>query len=83
MVKCFFVSFSYALYYADVFLQMCLPSLISLVVGILMGHGLASGGRWLRVAALRAGLLVGSTILLMFARIKVMGAQLPVFTRYG
>ncbi|XP_074660010.1 protein O-mannosyl-transferase TMTC3-like isoform X2 [Tubulanus polymorphus] len=37
---------------------------------------------WLREAVIRAGFLVGSTIFLLFARIKVMGAQLPVFTRF-
>jgi hypothetical protein len=30
----------------------------------------------------RAGFLVFSTLFLLFTRIKIMGAQLPVFTKY-
>ncbi len=37
---------------------------------------------WLRDAAVRIGFLVSTTMFLMVARIKVMGAQLPVFTRF-
>ena len=36
---------------------------------------------WLRAAVLRIVFLVGSTTFLLFARIKVMGAKLPVFTK--
>ena len=36
---------------------------------------------WLRTSVVRAGFLVFSTLFLLFARIKVMGAQLPVFTK--
>lgn len=36
---------------------------------------------WLKKAVLRVLVLIGSTVFLMVARIKVMGAQLPVFTR--
>ena len=35
---------------------------------------------WLQSAVLRAGVLVVTTMLLLVARIKIMGAQLPVFT---
>ncbi|XP_062603708.1 protein O-mannosyl-transferase TMTC3-like isoform X2 [Saccostrea cucullata] len=37
---------------------------------------------WLRNSIVRAIFLVGTTVCLLMARIKVMGAQLPVFTRY-
>ena len=37
---------------------------------------------WLRNSVVRAVFLVGTTVFLLLARIKVMGAQLPVFTRY-
>ncbi|XP_046581370.1 protein O-mannosyl-transferase TMTC3-like isoform X2 [Haliotis rubra] len=38
--------------------------------------------RWLSMSVVRMVFLVGSTLLMLFARIKVMGAQLPVFTRF-
>lgn len=37
---------------------------------------------WLKNSIVRAIFLVGTTVFLLMARIKVMGAQLPVFTRY-
>ncbi|ESO89299.1 hypothetical protein LOTGIDRAFT_210330 [Lottia gigantea] len=37
---------------------------------------------WMKTSIIRAGFLVSSTLLLLFARIKVMGAQLPVFTNF-
>ncbi|XP_060080466.1 protein O-mannosyl-transferase TMTC3-like isoform X2 [Ylistrum balloti] len=37
---------------------------------------------WLKNSIIRAGFLVGTTLFLLFARIKVMGAQLPVFTNF-
>ncbi|XP_071112558.1 protein O-mannosyl-transferase TMTC3-like isoform X2 [Haliotis cracherodii] len=37
---------------------------------------------WLSTSVVRMVFLVGSTLLMLFARIKVMGAQLPVFTRF-
>ncbi|XP_050391330.1 protein O-mannosyl-transferase TMTC3 isoform X1 [Patella vulgata] len=37
---------------------------------------------WLRTSISRAGFLVSGTLMLLFARIKVMGAQLPVFTKF-
>ncbi|OWF55836.1 Transmembrane and TPR repeat-containing protein 3 [Mizuhopecten yessoensis] len=37
---------------------------------------------WLRNSIVRAAFLVGTTLFLLFARIKVMGAQLPVFTNF-
>lgn len=36
---------------------------------------------WLKNSIVRAIFLVGTTVFLLLARIKVMGAQLPVFTR--
>uniref|UniRef100_A0A2C9JN75 dolichyl-phosphate-mannose--protein mannosyltransferase n=1 Tax=Biomphalaria glabrata TaxID=6526 RepID=A0A2C9JN75_BIOGL len=38
--------------------------------------------QWLITSLARAGFLVFSTTFLLFARIKVMGAQLPVFTNF-
>ncbi|CAL1546804.1 unnamed protein product [Lymnaea stagnalis] len=37
---------------------------------------------WLKTSLIRGGFLVFSTTFLLFARIKVMGAQLPVFTNF-
>lgn len=37
---------------------------------------------WLKNSVIRCGFLVGTTLFLLFARIKVMGAQLPVFTAF-
>ncbi|GFR59874.1 transmembrane and TPR repeat-containing protein 3 [Elysia marginata] len=37
---------------------------------------------WLKTSIVRGGFLVFSTTFLLFARIKVMGAQLPVFTNF-
>uniref|UniRef100_A0A0B6ZUP8 dolichyl-phosphate-mannose--protein mannosyltransferase n=1 Tax=Arion vulgaris TaxID=1028688 RepID=A0A0B6ZUP8_9EUPU len=37
---------------------------------------------WLRTSVVRGGFLVLSTLFLLVARIKVMGAQLPVFTNF-
>nr|XP_022287196.1 transmembrane and TPR repeat-containing protein 3-like isoform X2 [Crassostrea virginica] len=37
---------------------------------------------WLKNSVVRAVFLVGTTVFLLLARIKVMGAQLPIFTRY-
>ncbi|CAI9741904.1 protein O-mannosyl-transferase TMTC3 [Octopus vulgaris] len=36
---------------------------------------------WLRTSVLRGTFLVGSTLFLLLARIKIMGAELPVFTK--
>lgn len=38
--------------------------------------------KWLQGSIVRSVVLVGSTLFLLIARIKVMGAQLPVFTRF-
>ncbi|XP_013772946.1 transmembrane and TPR repeat-containing protein CG4050-like [Limulus polyphemus] len=37
---------------------------------------------WLREAVIRLVILVGSALLLLVGRVKVMGAQLPVFTKF-
>ncbi|XP_052833233.1 protein O-mannosyl-transferase TMTC3 isoform X2 [Octopus bimaculoides] len=37
---------------------------------------------WLRTSVLRGTFLVGSTLFLLLARIKIMGAELPVFTKF-
>ncbi|KAH9508650.1 Protein O-mannosyl-transferase tmtc3 [Bulinus truncatus] len=54
------------------------------LVGILRGllSQKSSIPDWLKTSLLRAGFLVFSTTFLLFARIKVMGAQLPVFTTF-
>lgn len=51
------------------------------VVGSFL-RGKPSIPHWLRNSVIRAGFLVGTTLFLLFARIKVMGAQLPVFTNF-
>lgn len=66
-------------FYRVVFCEVCVVTLFDLVKSLLKGQ--LTKVAWLRVAALRSGFLVASTILLMIGRIKVMGAQLPVFTR--
>ncbi|XP_060558909.1 protein O-mannosyl-transferase TMTC3-like [Ruditapes philippinarum] len=38
--------------------------------------------KWLQGSIIRSVVLVGSTLFLLIARIKVMGAQLPVFTKF-
>ncbi|XP_012940074.1 protein O-mannosyl-transferase TMTC3 [Aplysia californica] len=48
--------------------------------GLLSGKG--SLPNWLKTSIVRAGFLVFGTTFLLFARIKVMGAQLPVFTNF-
>ena len=60
--------------------QMTSLDIIDILRTLLHGKPYSLG--WLRDAVIRAGILVGSTMLLLMARIKVMGAQLPVFTRY-
>ncbi|XP_041352058.1 protein O-mannosyl-transferase TMTC3-like [Gigantopelta aegis] len=54
--------------------------LLDFIKGIFLGkpHTLP----WLKTSVIRAGFLVGSTLFLLFARIKVMGAQLPHFTTF-
>lgn len=64
-----------------VFCKVCVVTLLDLAKSLMKGQ--LTNAAWLRVAALRSGFLVASTILLMIGRIKVMGAQLPVFTRYS
>ena len=59
--------------------QMTLRSLLDILLSIVRGKPDFPG--WLRDAVLRAGLLSVSTVLLLAARVNVMGAQLPVFTR--
>ncbi|GFO13852.1 heterogeneous nuclear ribonucleoprotein q, partial [Plakobranchus ocellatus] len=44
--------------------------------------GKAGLPKWLKTSIMRGGFLVFSTTFLLFARIKVMGAQLPVFTNF-
>ncbi|RUS90441.1 hypothetical protein EGW08_001782 [Elysia chlorotica] len=44
--------------------------------------GKAGLPKWLKTSIVRGGFLVFSTTFLLFARIKVMGAQLPVFTNF-
>lgn len=45
-------------------------------------HGRPVLPSWFRDSLIRCIFLVGTTLFLLFARIKVMGAQLPVFTRF-
>ncbi|XP_059169827.1 protein O-mannosyl-transferase TMTC3-like isoform X2 [Physella acuta] len=61
--------------------QRCtVQDLWSIFQGILRGKsGIPS---WLKTSLFRGGFLVFSTTFLLFARIKVMGAQLPVFTNF-
>ena len=58
---------------------MNVPDVLVLALNIIKGR--VAIPRWLKLAILRAGFLVVTTILLLVSRIKVMGAQLPVFTR--
>ncbi|XP_064602710.1 protein O-mannosyl-transferase TMTC3-like [Liolophura sinensis] len=60
--------------------QMTLGDILDVLRGFARGKPYFPG--WLRNSTLRAGFLVCSTLLLLFARIKVMGAQLPIFTRF-
>lgn len=60
--------------------QMTLGDILDVLKGFVRGKPYFPG--WLRNSTIRAGFLVCSTLLLLFARIKVMGAQLPIFTRY-
>ena len=53
--------------------------MVTLLGGLLRGK--PQFPRWLWEAVARAAVLVCGTVLLMAARVKVMGAQLPVFTR--
>ncbi|XP_076445747.1 protein O-mannosyl-transferase TMTC3-like [Babylonia areolata] len=56
------------------------PELLSIVTGLVQGKPRFPG--WLKTSIVRAGFLVFSTLFLLFARIKIMGAQLPVFTKF-
>ncbi|XP_013421827.1 transmembrane and TPR repeat-containing protein 3 [Lingula anatina] len=60
--------------------RMTLSQILYILSSIL--HGKPVFPPWLRAATLRACFLVGGTLFLLIARIKVMGAQLPVFTRF-
>ncbi|KAL5009556.1 hypothetical protein ScPMuIL_011861 [Solemya velum] len=54
--------------------------LMNIITSFLRGKPVTPN--WLRGSLVRTGFLVGSTLFLLFARIKVMGAQLPVFTNF-
>ncbi|KAH3739013.1 protein O-mannosyl-transferase TMTC3-like isoform X2 [Dreissena polymorpha] len=52
----------------------------SILLGIMQGKPALP--EWLWGSIIRSAVLVGSTLFLLVARIKVMGAQLPVFTKF-
>ena len=60
--------------------QKSVPELLQ-IAGTLM-RGKLRLPEWLRGAVTRMIVLTGGTTVLLMARIKVMGAQLPVFTRW-
>ena len=62
-----------------ILLQLTLPQL--LVLARRLVHGKMALPGWVWDAACRASFLVVTTVCLLLARIKVMGAQLPVFTK--
>lgn len=63
------------------FPQMTVADLLSHMHSVLKGKPQLPA--WLWQAALRAAVLVCGTLMLLMARVKVMGAQLPIFTRYA
>ena len=60
-------------------MQATFPELLSILGSFIQGKPRVPS--WLRTSVVRAGFLVFSTLFLLLARIKVMGAQLPVFTK--
>ncbi|KAL4232814.1 Protein O-mannosyl-transferase tmtc3 [Mactra antiquata] len=54
--------------------------LLAILLGLLQGKSKIPN--WLKGSIVRSIVLVGSTVFLLVARIKVMGAQLPVFTKF-
>ena len=60
--------------------QLTVEDLLKVAVGVIKEPNRVP--QWLKHATIRASFLVFSTVLLLIARIKVMGAQLPVFTRF-
>ena len=59
---------------------MTVKDILKIIGSFLVGKPQLEG--WLKDAIFRVVVLISSTVFLMIARIKVMGAQLPVFTRY-
>ncbi|PVD28691.1 hypothetical protein C0Q70_11285 [Pomacea canaliculata] len=57
-----------------------MSELLWMLTSVIQGKPKLAG--WLQTSIMRAGFLVFSTLFLLFARIKVMGAQLPVFTKF-
>lgn len=62
-----------------VFIKALFKDLWAILMGLLQGKTTIPG--WLKGSIVRSVVLVGSTVFLLVARVKVMGAQLPVFTK--
>ena len=60
-------------------IQLKLPDLMMIMQSFLRGRPFLP--LWLRQSISRAVVLVGFTVLLLAARVKLMGAQLPLFTK--
>lgn len=59
--------------------QALFKELWAILMGIVTGK--PSIPKWLQGSIIRSAVLVGTTLFLLIARVKVMGAQLPVFTK--
>ena len=79
MLKKFFLSKPVKMIFNFIHFQALFKDLWAILMGILVGKPKIP--KWLQGSIIRSGVLVGSTLFLLIARIKVMGAQLPVFTK--